>query len=156
KEAAQKADRESRRRLGQIEKANEILGSIFEKLDPKAEEKDGKPLRAILGERLDKATAHLDEEAIGDPLTVATLQYRLAEPQLGLGYPHKAIALFSKAAKTRAALLGKDHPRTLECLRNLAEAYWADWQRDEAFRLFDQVLRLRKARLGDDHADTLE
>jgi len=138
------------------ERALEIVSSILEKLDPNAEEKQGKPLQAILGERLDKAIELLEGDVLGDPLTVAKLQYRLAETQLGLGYPAKAIVLFSKVRKTREGVLGAEDPATLECLRNLAEAYYADWQHDEAFRLFDHVLEKRRAKLGEDHPRTLE
>ena len=53
-EAASGAGREA---ADQIEKANEILGSIFKDLDPENAEKEGKPLSALLGERLDQATA---------------------------------------------------------------------------------------------------
>ena len=54
-----------------------------------------------LGERLDVAMAQIEGDAIGDPLVVARMQRNLAESQLGLGYPAKAIELFTKA---RAAL----------------------------------------------------
>ena len=100
-------------RLAQIEKANEILGSIFKDLNPRNAEKDGKPLSALLGERLDQATAQIEGEAIGDPLAVARMQLTLGESQLGLGYPEKAIGLFTKARATFTARLGPDHPDTL-------------------------------------------
>ena len=61
---------QAEKRLTQIEKANEILGSIFKYLDPKKAEKEGKPLLTLLGERLDQAAAQIEGEAIGDPLTV--------------------------------------------------------------------------------------
>ena len=77
---------------------NEILGSIFKDLDPKSIRKDGKPLSAVLGERLDRATAEIEGEATGDPLAVARMQMTLGTSQLGLGYPERAIALFTKAA----------------------------------------------------------
>ena len=64
----------AQRRLGQIEKANEILGSIFKDLNPDAAEREDKPLQALLGERLDQATTELEGEVIGDPLTVARMQ----------------------------------------------------------------------------------
>ena len=66
-----------------------------------------------MGERLDQATAQIEGEAIGDPLTVARMQLTLGESQLGLGYPEKAIALFTKARATFTAQLGPDHPDTL-------------------------------------------
>jgi len=43
--------------LVQVERGVGLLGSVFKDLDPLAEETEGKPLRAILGDRLDQATA---------------------------------------------------------------------------------------------------
>ena len=88
------------KRLAQVTKMNEILGSIFKDLDPRKRQKDGKPLSAVLGERLDRATAEIEGEATGDPLAVARMQMTLGRSQLGLGYPERAIALFTKARAT--------------------------------------------------------
>jgi hypothetical protein len=68
---AHRQRREAEKRLTQIEKANETLGSVFTDLDPTNDEKDAKPLRERLGERLDQATAWIEGEAMGDPLMVA-------------------------------------------------------------------------------------
>ena len=81
------------KRLSQIAKANQILGSIFKDLNPNNVENQDKPLTAVLGERLDEATTQLAEDAVGDPLTVARVQQTLAQSQQGLGYPLKAIPL---------------------------------------------------------------
>ena len=142
-------------RLTQIEKANEILGSIFKDLNPKNEEKDGKPLVARLGERLDQATAQIEGEAIGDPLTVARMQNTLGESQLGLGYPEKAITLLTKARATFTAQLGPDHPDTLDSMNDLAVGYQDAGKLDRALPLFEETLALRKSKLGPDHPDTL-
>ena len=101
------------KRLAQVTKMNEILGSIFRDLDPQNAAKEGKPLSAVLGERLDQATAEIEGEATGDPLAVARMQMTLGDSQLGLGYPKKAIGLFEKARATFTAKLGPDHPDTL-------------------------------------------
>src|SRR6185437_2532093 len=63
-----KARRQAEKRLAQIEKTNQILGAIFKDLDLPNAEKEGKPLVALLGERLDQATAQIEGDAIGDPL----------------------------------------------------------------------------------------
>jgi hypothetical protein len=49
------------KRLTQIAKANAILGSIFKDLNPRSAENEGKPLAALLGERLDQATAQIED-----------------------------------------------------------------------------------------------
>ena len=143
------------KRLAQIEKAIGILGSMFENLDPMAEEQEGRPLRAILGERLDQAAAELQEEAVGDRLVVAQLQDRLGQTYLGLGHAAKAEALFDKAVKTRHDHLGADHPLTLGSKHNQALASDATGKWDQAIDLFQQVRDARTRVLGADHRDTL-
>jgi eukaryotic-like serine/threonine-protein kinase len=143
------------KRLAQIEKAIGILGSMFENLDPMAEEQEGRPLRAILGERLDQAAAELQGEAVGDRVVVAQLQDRLGQTYLGLGYAAKAEALFDKAARTRQDHLGADHPLTLGSKQNQAVASAATGNGDQAIYLFQQVRDARTAVLGADHRDTL-
>ena len=56
-EGERRAKDTAEKRLAQIEKGIDLLGSLFEDLDPYAEEKEGRPLRAILGDRLDQAAA---------------------------------------------------------------------------------------------------
>jgi serine/threonine protein kinase len=142
-------------RLNQIEKANVILGSIFKDLNPRTAEKDGKPISALLGERLDQATEQIEGDAIGDTLAVARMQLILGESQLGLGYSEKAIGLFTKARATFIALLGPDHPQTFTSMGHLAEGYRAAGKLDLALPLFEETLKLRKTKLGPDHLHTI-
>jgi serine/threonine protein kinase len=153
--AERQAKETAQQRLMQIEKANEILGSIFKDLDPEATEKEGKQLQVLLGERLDQATAQLEGEVIGDPLAVARMQMILGHSQFGLGYAQKAILLFSKARSTFAAQLGPDHRNTLTAMNNLALSYEGAGKLDLAMPLFKEALELRKAKLGPDDPDTL-
>jgi serine/threonine protein kinase/Tfp pilus assembly protein PilF len=143
------------KRLGQIEKSSEILGSIFTELDPRAEEKEGKPLRALMGERLDKAVAELDGEAVGDPLAAANLQFTLAKSLMGLGYPQKAIPLYIQARETFTKLLGPDHIQTLASMYSIASAYRDAGKLDLALPLMEEAVTLMKEKLGSDHAETL-
>jgi serine/threonine protein kinase len=144
------------RRLDQIQKGIAILGSIFEDLDPRAEEKDGRPLRAILADRLDRAAAELDGEAIGDPLVVAGLQDRLGRTCLGLGHATPAESLLTKAIATRQARLGADHPLTLDSTHNQARAFDLAGRPGEAIALLERVRDIRAKTLGGEHPDTLE
>ena len=143
------------KRLAQIEKGIGILGSMFENLDPMAEEQEGRPLRAILGERLDQAAAELQGEAVGDRLVVAQLQDRLGQTYLGLGHAAKAEALFEQAVRTRQDHLGADHPLTLGSKHNQALASEATGNGDQAIYLLQQVRDARTTVLGADHRDTL-
>jgi serine/threonine protein kinase/tetratricopeptide (TPR) repeat protein len=143
------------KRLAQFEKGIDLLGSLFADLDPFAEEKEGRPLRAILRDRLDQTAAALEGEAIGDPLVVARLQDRLGHTYLGLGEPRRAEALFSKGIATRQAELGPDHPLTLASRHNQALAFEAAGKRIEAIKRFEQVWTARLKVLGANHPDTL-
>jgi tetratricopeptide (TPR) repeat protein/tRNA A-37 threonylcarbamoyl transferase component Bud32 len=148
--------RQAEKRLTQIEKANEILGSIFKDLQPGIWEQENKPLSALLGQRLDQAAAQVEGEAIGDPLTVARTQMTLGRSLRGLGYPEKAIALLTKARATFFARLGSDHTDTLMSMYSLALAYQQAGKYDRALPLFEETLALRKAKLGPDHPDTFQ
>jgi tetratricopeptide (TPR) repeat protein len=156
---AEKEEREAKdlaqRRQAQIEKANDILASIFQDLDPRQAEKEGLPLSAQLGQRLDKAAALLEGEAVGDSLVVARLQFLLGKSQANLGYAERGINLLTRARVTLAARLGPDHPETLTCIASLAYAYQAAGQWDQALLLFQETLTKRQAKLGPDHPDTL-
>jgi serine/threonine protein kinase/tetratricopeptide (TPR) repeat protein len=146
---------QTEKRLGQVQKMNDILGSIFKDLNPKSAANAGKPLSAVLGERLDRATAEIEGEATGDPLAVARMQMTLGRSQLGLGYPDRAITLFSKARSTFTAAHGPDHPDTLMSMNNLAISYHDAGQYERALKLGEETLALRRAKLGPDHPDTL-
>jgi non-specific serine/threonine protein kinase/serine/threonine-protein kinase len=117
------ANAQAQKRLAQIEKANDILGSIFENLDPKEVAKAERPLQTILVEKLDQAEAQLEGESIGDPLLVAAMQGKLGKSLLGLGEAAKAIVLLEKARDTFQAEFGPEHPDTLSGMGNLALAY---------------------------------
>jgi serine/threonine protein kinase/tetratricopeptide (TPR) repeat protein len=152
---AKQAKDTAEKRLVQIEKGIDILGSLFANLDPYTEEKEGRPLRAILGERLDQAAAALEGEAVGDPLVVARLQDRLGLTYLGLGHAARAEALFTKAVATRQAHLGADHALTLASKHNQALAKEAAGKWIEAIKLFEQVRDAQVEVLGADDLDTL-
>jgi eukaryotic-like serine/threonine-protein kinase len=150
-----KANAEAQRRLRQLEESNEILASIFQDLDPRAEEKEGRPLRAILGDRLTHAGEHIADSQIGDALLVAHLQNRLGISLRNLGLPRRAIPLLAKASAARVAGLGPGHRETLETATNLAEAYRADGQLEPALRLLNETLLHARAKLGPDDSQAL-
>jgi serine/threonine protein kinase/lipopolysaccharide biosynthesis regulator YciM len=147
--------RQAEKRLAQVTKMNDILGSIFQDLNPANAAREGKPLSAVLGERLDRATAEIEGEATGDPLAVGRMQMTLGVSQRNLGYPDRAIRLLTKAHHTFTATLGPDHPDTLRSMNRLANSYGDAGQIDRAIKLHEETLALRKAKLGPDHPDTL-
>jgi hypothetical protein len=156
KAAAEKAANEqAQQRLTQIEKANAILGSIFENLDPKEIARAERPLQAILVEQLDQAVAQLEGEAIGDPLVVAAMQTKFGKSLLGLGEAGKAIVLLEKVFTTLKAELGPEHPSTLSSMNNLALAYLHAGKLDLALPVFEEALKLMIAKVGPEHPGTL-
>jgi serine/threonine protein kinase/tetratricopeptide (TPR) repeat protein len=152
---ATRAKQLAQTRLGQIEKVNDVLTSIFSDLDPSAEDQGGPKLQEQLRRRLVGAAQQLDGEAIGDRLTVARSQYLLAYTLNELGDYHQAIELFEKARATWDELLGRDADETLQSMNALGDAYGRDGQFDKAVSLFEQTLERRKALLGPDHRETL-
>jgi tRNA A-37 threonylcarbamoyl transferase component Bud32 len=155
-EAERLAKEEAQKRLKQIEKETNILGSIFADLDPDAEEKEGKPLREILGRRVEQAAEQLEGESIADALVVASLQDILGSSLVGLGHYSTAVLLLEKASATRAAELGDKHAATLSSSSNLASAYEAAGQFHRAIPLLQSTLKAQEATLGEDHPSTLK
>src|SRR5262249_26333371 len=143
-----RANETAQKRLAQLKKANDILASIFRDLNRGYEEKDGKPLRALLGERLDRAARELDGEAVGDPLVVADLQTTLGASLNALGYWEQAMACYTRAQATFTAEHGPDHPDTLGILASLAHVYLQAGKVDQALPLAEEALRLRRIKLG--------
>jgi eukaryotic-like serine/threonine-protein kinase len=154
-EGERRANVQAQKRLQQIEKGSEILASVFDDLDPRAEEKEARPLRAILGDRLDRAAAGLEGDAIGDPVAVANLQARLGRTYRALGHSDKANALFTKAIAIRQTKLGPDHAETLAVLYQQALALYDIGQINDAISLYEQVRDARVRTLGAKHRDTL-
>jgi serine/threonine-protein kinase len=146
----------ARKRLGQVEKGYDVLATVFKNLDPSSEEKEGKPLRVLLGERLDTAAKELQGDAVGDPVTVAKLQDTLGKSLRRLGRPSDAVALLEKAAATLADELGDDHPDTLNTRADLASAYQDAGKLDVAIPLYERTLKGFEARLGENHNDTVD
>jgi tetratricopeptide (TPR) repeat protein len=125
--------REAEKRLAQVTKVIDSFGSIFKDLNP----------------------TNAQKEKERDPLVVARMQAAQGHQQLDLGYPDRAIALFTKACATFSARLGPDHPETLEGMNDLAISYRAAGQNDRAVKLLEEMLALKKAKLGPDHPETL-
>jgi serine/threonine protein kinase len=149
------AKKQAQQRLKQIENANDLLGSIFETLDPREIAKEARPLQAILVEKLDRAVQKLEAEAVGDPLVVAAMQTKLGTSLLALGEPKKAIVVLQKARATRQEKLGRDDPGTLNTMHILATSLADDGKPELALPLHEETLKLRKARLGADDPATL-
>jgi eukaryotic-like serine/threonine-protein kinase len=147
--------RQAEKRLSQIEKANNVLGSIFEGINPRNLQMRDRSIPVMLGERLDRAAAEIQGDAIGDALTVAKIQFTLARSQHALGYADKALGLADKALATFLARLGAENVETLDATDLLAECYTSALKFDRAIQLHEQVVAVAKARFGPTHWKTL-
>jgi serine/threonine protein kinase len=152
---AEAARTAAQQRLGQVEKGNLLLTSIFADLDPREEETDDRPLRVLLAERLVRAADQLEDDAVGDPLAVARLQSRLGLSLRRLGMADQAIPLLVKARQAQAARLSPDHPDLLETMCELGNSYYAVGRFTDSIELDEETLALCRAGLGPDHPDTL-
>jgi serine/threonine protein kinase len=90
----QERRQQAERNLAYAKKGNELLGSVFAGLDPKAEYATVADFRNVLKANLGKVVQELEGETIGDALTVAELQNTLGASLLGLGEYEQAIVLF--------------------------------------------------------------
>ncbi|MCL6503968.1 MAG: serine/threonine-protein kinase, partial [Pirellulales bacterium] len=139
RQLAEQQKLEAETNLGYARKANQILGSVFTGLDPKAEYQTLAEFRNALAANLTHAAEQLEGSAIGDPLVVAEMQNTLGRSLLGLGEAPLAITLFERAFATQKARLGPEHPDTLTSMNNLALAYQAAGRLDEALPLYEQA-----------------
>ena len=142
-------DKERARR--EAENGVEILGSLFEDLDPHAEEVEAKPLRAILGERLTQAAQQLDSGMITDPLVRARLLRRLSESQIGLGYPNEALPRLAVLYRTFTQSLGENHEDALETERLMGVAQVSAGRHNEGCDRLERTLSRARALPGNHH-----
>ncbi len=154
--AADARRREAETNLAFATRGNEILGSIFEGLDPHANYATVAEFSGALRDGVKKAVRELDGAAIGDPLVVAAMQVKLGQSLTALGETPDAIVVLKKSLETRKPRLGPDHPDTLQSLSGLAEAYGLAGKLDLAIPLYKEALKLKKAKLGPDHPETLQ
>ena len=150
-----KARLEAQQRLRQVELGTEMIASVFADLDPRAEQQEGRPLRLILGDRLDRAATGLLGDAVGAPLVVANLQYQLGRTYRALGHAAKAKPIFARALAIRRAELGPEHCDTLAVMSQQALALSDVGELKEAICLYEHVREAQTRRLGPNHRDTL-
>ena len=143
--AADARRREAETNLAFATKGNEILGSVFDGLDPSESYATVAEFRGALRDNLNKAIRELDGAAIGDPLIVAAMQEKLGTSLVGLGETVDAIAVLKRSTETRKARLGPDHPDSLSSMENLAMAYLFAGKLDLAVPLLEETLELSES-----------
>jgi serine/threonine protein kinase/tetratricopeptide (TPR) repeat protein len=168
---ATRAEELARQRLGEVEGARAATATALQQSEEARAQADATSTFLVealsspnpsaggrevkVADVLDRASAKLDKEFAGSPVTKGALLEALGKTYQGLGLYDKAVNLLTKAAAVREAALGPDHPHTLFSRNDLAIAYWTAGRRSEATALFEATLKIREAALGPDHPDTL-
>ncbi len=153
--AEQAATAAARAQVALLEKDYTLFTALFADLDASTVRADGEPLQAVLARRLADTAKHFDGNAVGDPLTVAGMRFRLGECLAGLGYPHEAIPLFEKCATAYNRHLGSTNPRTFDAQDRLAGALQRARRGGEAINLYADILARKTAAFGPIDPSTL-
>jgi eukaryotic-like serine/threonine-protein kinase len=158
---AQRADGEreakrlAERRLDQVRAGYALVGSIFADLDPKMDRAGDKPLRERLWPRLASVSRQLDQNAIGDPLTVAHLQTIVGRTLLAIGNDAAAADAFAKAHETIRRHFPADSDQVLEIRACLARAHFDAGQVTVSLPMEEDILRIRREKAGGETIDLL-
>ena len=89
------------------------------------------------------------------PTVAASLRQTLAKLYRGLGFFDPALPLQQQALATRRAVLGEDHPDTLQSLHDLGEMLENQGKLAEAETCYRDALTRRRKVLGEEHRATL-
>jgi serine/threonine protein kinase len=107
-----------------------------------------------LRQAVEAALPYLDKSFADQPLIEAQLRVTLGNSFMYLGEPNTAAAQFA-AARAIFARNDPDHPDMLWSMNNLANAYAALGQNNDALALHQETLARRRRQLGPEHPDTL-
>jgi serine/threonine protein kinase/tetratricopeptide (TPR) repeat protein len=151
--AEKSANDEAQKRLTQLKKSIDILGSIFE--FPKTLASRNKSTIELLAERLDNTAKQLDGDAVGDPVDVARVQIVLGKALHYLGNRDRALELYGKARTMLTTRLGGEHAETLRAINLIAQVHLGNKRRDLAMPLFEETIRIARARSEPDADEIL-
>ncbi len=104
---------------------------------------------------LGRAGTVIDEQFVDRPLIAARLEHTIGATYQRLGLFERSEPHSLRAVEIRVRELGKDHPRTLESMSNLANVYQVQDRLAEAEQLHLETLEIRKRVLGNEHPATL-
>ncbi len=142
-------------RLAQVVKGIEVLGSVFEDLNPRKESELDDDLRNTLAKRLELVASQMDMEKLGEPLLVARTQYRLGTALRELGYSEGAADVFRRASETLESQTESTPQEKLNLDEQLAGCLIAQGQYSAALEILEKTLVAKQKILGKSHNDTL-
>lgn len=155
KQVAEERRVEAEKSLGFALKGNQILGGIFDSLDPDTQYQNVAEFRGAIHANLGKAVAQLDGTSIGTALDVARMQNTLGRSFQRMSDPIAAAGLFEKALATFEKDLGPDHIDTLDARNNLAVAYMDSGRSKEALPLLELGQQNRERTQGVGNVDSI-
>jgi non-specific serine/threonine protein kinase/serine/threonine-protein kinase len=130
---------------------SEFLVDLFKVSDPGAARGNTVTAREIL----DQGAARIEEELRDQPLVQGRLMHTMGRVYRQLGLYDDALPLWEKALKSRRALLGDEHPETLESINGLGTLYRRMGRYDEAEPLNLEAVAASRRVLGEEHEGTL-
>ncbi len=149
------ARREAETNLDYSRKANDVLGSVFDNMDPGTDYSTVAELRNSLVSNLMKAADDLAHSGIGDAVVTAEMHRRLGASLLSLGAIEPAAKLFDLALTTQNQLLGPENPESLTTRAFQAMTYRHAGRLEDAIQSLAETLSIQKRVLGETHPDTL-
>lgn len=155
-ETARNAQKQTQKRLDQIEKGMQLFANILDGIDPRYEEQLGKPLYDHLREQTEKAVDQLNPDAVADPLTVARIQNMLGKTLENLGSSKKAVEVLEKARDVFQRQLGQEHDATITNCLLLSSSYLRVGNISEAIAILERIRVTQEKKLGPDHAITIK
>lgn len=108
----------------------------------------------------DRAICHWrTAAALTDPASNSSnwvfVQWRIAFALAADSRPHEAETVYRQLIAVQRRVLGEEHPDTLTCGLNLANALWVQGKDDEAEQEYRKVLASSERVLGEEHPDSL-
>jgi len=110
----------------------------------------------ILREILDRTEQRLDTELNDQPEVVADLRHTIGMAYSGLDEPVKAEAMHRESLRLRSAVLGEEHPATLDSMFRLADSLHHQSRSEESVVLMRRALELHLQHWGENHLLVVE
>jgi serine/threonine protein kinase len=158
--AAQEAEAarvEAQRGLDEVNKANQLLSSVLDTIDPTERSRTERMLRFedLMQERFAIALEKLEQAALSDPLIVADVQRRLSRSLRLVKQYERALTLAEQSVATQEKLIGRDHPKTLASIRELAWCCYHTRDFERAAKLHEERVNVMMANFGADYEDVV-
>lgn len=143
------------KRLSQVEGGIDVLSNIFNQLNPAVVSGNGGELREAIVLQLKRAAQQILNDDLGDSLTVARMQYKLAQALMKLGAPDAAIDLLKPAEASFRVQLGDNNRDLLNCLEVRAMCLRRLGKLNESLHLTLAILPQKQELLGPANLDTI-